>query len=160
MIIPLFPFVLVILAAIAASLAAVFESSLWWFAAAPLDLLVLIGVWDFFQRKHTLLRVFPLAAHLRWFFEWLRPFLRGYIVESETEGQPFNIEDRALVYRRAKNVQSVEPFGSQLDFQRPTFEWLTHSVSAGMSHQKAFASMSADRIARSLIRRACSTFRR
>jgi glutamate synthase domain-containing protein 2 len=95
-----------------------------------LTTIVLVGVWDMIQKEHALRRNFPLVARVRWFFEWLRPFLRGYIVESETEGRPFNIEDRALVYRRAKDVTSVEPFGAHIDFDKPPYEWLNQSVLA------------------------------
>ncbi len=92
--------------------------------------LTLIGLYDMVQRKHALWRNFPLAARGRWIAEELRPFLRSYIVESDTEGRPFNHEDRAMVYRRAKNVSSVEPFGSQLDIDKPPYEWLAHSMAA------------------------------
>jgi hypothetical protein len=90
------------------------ETSSWLrVGAAVLGVLVLVGLYDFFQRRHTLWRNFPIIAHIRWIAEELHPFLRSYIVESETEGRPFSLEQRALVYRRAKNVSSVEPFGSQ-----------------------------------------------
>jgi len=92
--------------------------------------LALLGLYDFFQRRHTLWRNFPILAHIRWIAEELRPFFRSYIVESDTEGRPFNHEQRALVYRRAKNVSSVEPFGSQLDIDKPPYEWLAHSIAA------------------------------
>ena len=91
---------------------------------------VLLGVFDIVQTRHTLWRNFPIIGHVRWLAEELRPFLRSYIVESETEGRPFNLEQRAMVYRRAKNVSSVEPFGSQLDFDAPPYEWLAHSAMA------------------------------
>lgn len=90
----------------------------------------LIGLYDLIQTRHTLWRNFPILAHIRWLAEELRPFLRSYIVESETEGRPFNHEDRAMVYRRAKNVSSVEPFGSHLDIDAPPYEWLAHSIDA------------------------------
>ena len=95
-----------------------------------LTTVAIIGIWDLIQTEHALRRNFPLVARVRWFFEWLRPFLRGYIVESETEGRPFNIEDRALVYRRAKDVTSVEPFGAHIDFDKAPYEWLNQSVRA------------------------------
>lgn len=95
-----------------------------------LGLLLLVGIYDFFQPKHTLWRNFPILARVRWIAEELRPFFRAYIVESETEGRPFNHEERAMVYRRAKNVSSVEPFGSQLDIDKPPYEWLAHSMAA------------------------------
>ena len=100
------------------------------YAAAVLAPFALTGLYDVFQRKHSLWRNYPLVARIRWVAEELHPFLRAYIVESETEGRPFNLEDRAMVYRRAKNVSSVEPFGSHLDMDKPPYEWLAHSIAA------------------------------
>lgn len=92
--------------------------------------LTCLGLYDLFQTKHTLWRNFPILGRLRWVAEELRPFFRAYMVESETEGRPFNHEERAMVYRRAKDVSSVEPFGSHVDIHQPSYEWLTHSLSA------------------------------
>ncbi|MEL7453757.1 MAG: FMN-binding glutamate synthase family protein [Pseudomonadota bacterium] len=98
--------------------------------AGLFGLLSLIGLYDLFQTRHSLWRNFPILARVRWIAEELRPFFRAYAVESETEGRPFNHEDRAMVYRRAKNVSAVEPFGSQLDIDKPPYEWLSHSMAA------------------------------
>ncbi|WP_084422057.1 FMN-binding glutamate synthase family protein [Henriciella litoralis] len=89
-----------------------------------------LGLYDHFQTRHTLWRNFPIIGRIRWIMEALRPFFRAYLVESETEGRPFDHEQRAMVYRRAKDVSSVEPFGSQLDMDRPPYEWLSHSIAA------------------------------
>lgn len=103
-----------------------------WLAAPGLvfGALVLTGLYDLFQTKHSLWRNFPIIARVRWVMEELRPFFRAYMVESDTEGRPFNHEERAMVYRRAKNVSSVEPFGSHLDIDKPPYEWLSHSIAA------------------------------
>ncbi len=101
-----------------------------WFAIVPLAVIVWFGFIDLIQVKHSLRRNYPVTGRFRWFFYWLRPFLRQYIVESETEGRPFNHEQRALVYRRAGNVSSVEPFGSHVDNNTPGFEWIAHSAGA------------------------------
>lgn len=93
-------------------------------------LVTLLGIYDLVQTRHALWRNFPLISRVRWIAEELRPFFRAYIVESETEGRPFNHEHRAMVYRRAKDVSSVEPFGSHLDIDRPPYEWLAHSIAA------------------------------
>jgi glutamate synthase domain-containing protein 2 len=108
-----------------------------WLALPGLVLggLVLVGIYDLFQKQHTLWRNFPVLARVRWLAEELRPFFRAYIVESETEGRPFNHEERAMVYRRAKNVSSVEPFGSHLDIDKPPYEWLAHSMAARLPSQ-------------------------
>ena len=105
-------------------------SSFFWVGVIVMAALSGIGLYDLFQTHHTLWRNFPIAARIRWVAEELRPFFRAYIVESDTEGRPFNHEERAMVYRRAKNVSSVEPFGSQLDIERPPYEWLSHSIAA------------------------------
>ncbi|MCF6329173.1 MAG: FMN-binding glutamate synthase family protein [Henriciella sp.] len=103
----------------------------WWvIPSIVFGILSLIGLYDLVQTKHALWRNFPIVARGRWIAEELRPFFRAYIVESETEGRPFNHEDRAMVYRRAKNVSSVEPFGSHLDIDEPPYEWLSHSIAA------------------------------
>ncbi|MEZ5955415.1 MAG: FMN-binding glutamate synthase family protein [Hyphomonas sp.] len=93
-------------------------------------LVTLLGLYDLVQKRHSLWRNYPLLSRVRWLAEELRPFFRSYIVESETEGRPFNHEDRAMIYRRAKDVTSVEPFGSHLDIDRPPYEWLAHSMAA------------------------------
>ncbi|HPF24233.1 MAG TPA: FMN-binding glutamate synthase family protein [Hyphomonas sp.] len=93
-------------------------------------LVTLLGLSDLVQKRHTLWRNYPLLSRVRWLAEELRPFIRSYVVESETEGRPFNHEERAMVYRRAKDVASVEPFGSHLDIDRPPYEWLAHSMGA------------------------------
>ncbi len=92
--------------------------------------LSLLGLYDMAQTRHSLWRNFPIVARVRWLADELRPFFRAYMVESETEGRPFNHEERAMVYRRAKDISSVEPFGSHLDIDKPPYEWLAHSIAA------------------------------
>jgi glutamate synthase domain-containing protein 2 len=124
---------LIIVALLATSVAGLAESGWQGWLWAPLVILgglTLIGLFDLIQTKHTIWRNFPVIGRVRWMAEELRPFLRSYIVESETEGRPFNHENRALIYRRAKNVPSVEPFGSHLDNHKPPHEYLAHSIAA------------------------------
>ena len=98
---------LVLLAAIAAA---------WWSAARwSLVLwlpLLAVALYDFLQRHHTLWRNYPLAARIRWGMEDLRPYLRSYVVEGDLEGRPFNHDERALVYARAKGQLDAHPFGT------------------------------------------------
>ncbi|MFN4297248.1 MAG: FMN-binding glutamate synthase family protein [Brevundimonas sp.] len=90
--------------------------------------LLMIGVWDLLQTGHTLRRTYPLSAHFRWLFEWLRPYMRAYLLDSDIEGRPFSHRQRALVYRRAKGEEGVNAFGTQLDVEKPGHEWINHSV--------------------------------
>ena len=91
--------------------------------------LLLVAVWDFFQTRHSLRRNYPLLARVRWVMEDLRPFARAYIVEGDLDGRPFNIDQRALVYARAKNELDSHPFGTELDVYSDEYDWLGHSIS-------------------------------
>ncbi|MDG6079418.1 FMN-binding glutamate synthase family protein [Erythrobacter litoralis] len=90
--------------------------------------LLAIAVWDFFQTAHSLRRNYPLIARVRWIMEDLRPFARAYVVEGDLEGRPFNHDERALVYARAKGELDVHPFGTELDVYSDEYEWLAHSI--------------------------------
>ena len=100
---------------------------LWWGLIVTLPLLAL-ALWDFFQRKHTLRRNYPILARVRWMMEDLRPYLRAYIVEGDLEGRPFNHDERSLVYARAKGQLDAHPFGTELDVYSDEYEWLAHSI--------------------------------
>ena len=87
-----------------------------------------LTLWDLIQSKHALRRNYPLLARIRWLFEDLRPFLRSYIVESDREGRPFNINERSLIYARAKGQVDSHPMGTELDVYSQEYEWLGHSI--------------------------------
>ena len=103
--------------------------ALWWWWGLIVTLpLVAIAVWDFFQDEHTLRRNYPLLARVRWIMEDLRPFARAYVVEGDLDGRPFNHDERALVYARAKGELDSHPFGTELDVYSDEYEWLAHSI--------------------------------
>jgi glutamate synthase domain-containing protein 2 len=88
-----------------AIVAALFDSR-WLFLAGGAGALSLIGVRDYFQTRHAILRNYPLLAHFRFFFEAIRPEIRQYLLEGDNEAVPFSRAQRSLVYQRAKNVES------------------------------------------------------
>ena len=90
--------------------------------------LSVLGIRDMVQTRHSILRNYPIAAHLRFLFEDIRPELRQYLFESEKDGAPFSRDDRAIVYQRAKMVLDKRPFGTQSDVYADNFEWLNHSI--------------------------------
>ena len=92
--------------------------------------LVLIGIYDQFQTKHAILRNFPVIGHGRYLLEAIRPEINQYFIESNTDGMPFDREERSVVYQRAKGVNDTSPFGTQLDVYMPGYEWLEHSLLA------------------------------
>ncbi|MES1956338.1 FMN-binding glutamate synthase family protein [Salinisphaera hydrothermalis] len=96
----------------------------------PLGALLLVGAWDFVQKRHSLLRNYPLVGHLRWLSEAVRPQVQQYFVEGDTEGKPFSRNERSVVYERAKNIEDAAPFGTELDVYGEGYEWLNHAIVA------------------------------
>ncbi|HHL19080.1 MAG TPA: FMN-binding glutamate synthase family protein [Thiothrix sp.] len=90
--------------------------------------LMLLGIYDMFQRQHTLLRLYPVLAHFRYIFESIRPEIQQYFVESDINGTPVNREFRTLVYQRAKGVRDTRPFGTLFDVYQEGYEWINHSL--------------------------------
>ncbi len=87
-----------------------------------------IGVHDVVQRRHAVLRNYPIQGHLRFFIEAVRPELRQYLFESDTESVPFSRLQRDIVYQRAKQALDKRPFGTQLDVYAAGYEWINHSL--------------------------------
>ncbi|MEJ2533335.1 MAG: FMN-binding glutamate synthase family protein [Halioglobus sp.] len=120
----------VVLLATAVAVALSFGNTFWRGSLLLLAPLSLLGLWDYFQRRHTLMRNYPLIAHFRWLFEGTRPYLRQYIVEGDLSGRPFNREQRSLVYARAKGTIDASPLGTDLDVYGGQYELMTHSIRA------------------------------
>jgi hypothetical protein len=90
------------LAAVLAAIAALPKSGWWAAPAAALIGLAALGTWDLLQTRHTILRLYPILGHVRFLMELIRPEIRQYFIESNTEAAPFDRETRDLVYERAK----------------------------------------------------------
>ncbi|MCF8058932.1 MAG: FMN-binding glutamate synthase family protein [Bacteriovoracaceae bacterium] len=93
-------------------------------------LIVFIGLKDAFQTKHTILRNFPVLGKFRYLLEMVRPEIQQYFIESNSDGRPFNREDRSLVYQRSKGDLDTLPFGTQKDVYAPGYQWVNHSIKA------------------------------
>jgi glutamate synthase domain-containing protein 2 len=91
--------------------------------------LTLLGVYDMRQSKRAVLRNYPVIGHVRYVLEFVRPEMRQYFLESDTEATPFSRSQRSLVYQRAKTETDKRPFGTQLDVTASGYEWINHSVS-------------------------------
>ncbi|MGE0022956.1 MAG: glutamate synthase-related protein, partial [Hyphomicrobium sp.] len=90
--------------------------------------LALLGIRDLIQVKHAILRNYPIAAHLRFILEDIRPEMRQYFFEDDKDGAPFPRDKRAIVYQRAKKDPDKRPFGTQYDVYESRYEWLHHSM--------------------------------
>ncbi|OYX01340.1 MAG: hypothetical protein B7Z15_19680, partial [Rhizobiales bacterium 32-66-8] len=119
-----------ILIVVAALLMLVFPGQTWWLlpAGALCLLSVLVGLHDLRQTRHAVLRNYPVAAHLRFFLESIRPEMRQYFFEGDKDGTPFPRDKRAIVYQRAKKDLDKRPFGTQFDVYEEQYEWLHHSI--------------------------------
>ncbi len=91
-------------------------------------ILVLVGVHDMLQTRHSVLRNYPVIGHVRWLVEMIRPEIRQYLLEDDNEATPFSRAQRSLVYRRAKGVSSDHPFGTLLDVYARDYEYIQHST--------------------------------
>ncbi len=91
--------------------------------------LVALGWRDVRQRRHSILRNYPVIGHLRFLLEFVRLEVRQYFIEGDNEATPFSRTQRSLVYQRAKGQSDKRPFGTQLDVHAPGYEWINHSMS-------------------------------
>ncbi len=89
---------------------------------------VITGVRDLIQTKHAILRNYPIAAHLRFLLEEIRPEMRQYFFEDEKHAMPFPRDKRAIVYQRAKSQLDKRPFGTTYDVYADGYEWMNHSI--------------------------------
>src|SRR5664279_3897130 len=90
--------------------------------------LVLVGLRDVLQKRHAILRNYPVIGHLRFLLEFVRPEVRQYFIEGDNEAAPFSRQQRSLVYQRAKNDSDKRPFGTQMNVGAVGYEWINHSL--------------------------------
>ena len=90
--------------------------------------LSLLGLHDLRQTPHAILRSYPVIGHVRFLLEYIRPEMRQYFIEGDTETLPFSRAQRSLVYQRAKGEPDNRPFGTQMDVGVQGYEWINHSM--------------------------------
>src|SRR5262245_66236657 len=81
--------------------------------------LVYFYIKDITQKKHAILRNYPVIGHLRYYFEQLGEYFRQYFFAGDRDEMPFNRATRAWVYRLAKNEGGTIGFGSTYDLHQP-----------------------------------------
>lgn len=90
--------------------------------------LLLLGLYDLSQEKHSLLRNYPVLGRMRFLLEGAGPEMHQYFVESNTSGRPFDRDYRTLIYERSKNIDGVKPFGTELDVYESGYGYISHSI--------------------------------
>jgi glutamate synthase domain-containing protein 2 len=96
----------------------------------PLTILaiILVGIFNSLQQKHSILRNFPVLGYFRYMFEANAPEIQQYFIERYTDGKPFSRNQRSIVYQRSKNIDATTAFGTQLDLNTSDYEGLKHSI--------------------------------
>jgi len=103
-------------------------SSYWLLGFLVVGPVIALGIYDMFQTKHSIRRLYPVLGHFRYLLESVRPEIQQYFVETNTDGTPISREFRSLVYQRAKGDRDTRPFGTIFDVNRNGYEWLNHSL--------------------------------
>ncbi len=81
--------------------------------------LVFWFVQDITQKKHTVLRNYPVIGRLRFYFEEMGEYFRQYFFAGDREEMPFNRATRGWVYKEAKDEGGIIGFGSTNDLREP-----------------------------------------
>jgi glutamate synthase domain-containing protein 2 len=74
---------------------------------------------DVTQKKHTVLRNYPLIGRLRYVLEKQGEYLRQYLFSGDRDEMPFNRATRGWIYRLAKGEGGILGFGSTMDLREP-----------------------------------------
>lgn len=83
----------------------------------PAAALAAVASYDLLQRRHALLRNFPVLGHGRYLLESLGPELRQYITTNNDEERPFTRDQRRWVYASSKKETNTFGFGTDNDIE-------------------------------------------
>ncbi len=87
-----------------------------------------VGCYDLRQTKHSIKRNYPVIGNLRFILEFIRPEMRQYFIESDSDSLPFSRAQRSIVYQRAKRQIDKRPFGTIENVYGDAYEWVNHSM--------------------------------
>jgi glutamate synthase domain-containing protein 2 len=122
-------FALSMLLLVLAVLAAIVLGGIGWIIVAVLlAAVVALGVYDLIQRRHSILRNYPILGHARFMLEAIRPELQQYFIERNYDGRPYDRDTRTSIYERAKAIQDEQAYGTERDLGEPGYEWLLQSI--------------------------------
>lgn len=87
-----------------------------------------LAIYDLIQKKHAIMRNFPVLGRIRYVLEFIRPEIQQYFVANNLSELPFNRETRSLIYQRAKNERDTIPYGTERDILKVGYTWVLHSL--------------------------------
>jgi glutamate synthase domain-containing protein 2 len=100
----------------------------WWWVVGVASVLLAVAVYDVLQRRHAVLRNYPVVGHLRYLLELVRPELQQYFIERNFDGRPYDRDTRSIIYQRAKGIEGVKAFGTERDVNEVGYEYLVHAT--------------------------------
>jgi len=89
----------------------------WYIVLSIFGVLLVWATCDRLQRKHAIIRNFPIIGHFRYWLETIGPELRQYIVTSNNEERPFSRDQRRWVYASSKKQNNYFGFGTDHDLE-------------------------------------------
>jgi len=100
----------------------------WYWGAGVFGVLSAVGVHDMAQKRSSVRRNYPIAAHARFLIEGFRPEIRQYLIEDDQSELPYSRTQRSIVYQRAKGELDKRPFGTLQSVYDAGYEWINHSL--------------------------------
>ena len=98
---------------------------------APVAALAAVAGHDLVQRRHAILRNFPVIGHGRFLLEAIGPELRQYIVADNDEERPFSRDQRRWVYASSKLENNYFGFGTDNDLEHSSGNVIVHHRTFG-----------------------------
>src|SRR3954447_15605881 len=89
-----------------------------WVVVGVVAALLLLAVHDLLQRRHALLRAYPVLGRMRFMLEKIGPELRQYWFAPDKAERPFDRTERNWIYESAKAQANTFGFGSESDLER------------------------------------------
>ncbi|MBA2955315.1 FMN-binding glutamate synthase family protein [Nocardioides sp. MAH-18] len=103
-------------------------------AAIPAAALGAVAAHDLAQKRHAILRNFPVVGHARFWLERIGPELRQYIVAGNDEERPFSRDQRRWVYASAKLQNNYFGFGTDNDLEHSDGNVIVHHRTFGRAY--------------------------
>lgn len=88
---------------------------------AIIFLILYTFIFDRNQKRHAILRNYPMLGRIRYFFEKIGPEMRQYWFNGDLEGKPFSRVDYEHIVKGAKYMREVVAFGSKRDYEEEGF---------------------------------------
>ncbi|GGH83827.1 glutamate synthase (ferredoxin) [Pullulanibacillus pueri] len=103
---------------------------------AVIIILLILFIHDRTQKRHPILRNYPVLGKVRYFLEAIGPEMRQYWFNSDKEGRPFSRDDYEHVVKTAKYKRDVLGFGSKRDFEEEGYYVRNHLFPKQMHEMK------------------------